>query len=78
MCVRLRGAIATLAMPCWCGAQAEGMLLVSWGCDVRGAGGAGLPLCSRWMRAVLFHSGVCLVRSFGCLKHLSNTLGTAH
>ena len=70
MCVCLGGSIATVAMPCWCGARAEEMLLVPRRSDVRGAGE---PL-----HTGLLHSGVCLVRSFGCLKHLSNTLGTAH
>lgn len=33
---------------------------------------------STWMCTVLLPGGPCLVRSFACLKHLSNTLGTAH
>lgn len=71
MSVRLGGSVAALVHSCWCGAWAEGALLVSWG-------GSWTASLQPGVRAEPFCSGVCLVRSFGCLKHLSNTLGTAH
>lgn len=41
MCVLLGASIATLAMVCWHGAQAEGMPLFLGGCDVQGWGELG-------------------------------------
>lgn len=41
VCVLLGASIATLAMVCWHGAQAEGMPLFLGGCDVQGWGELG-------------------------------------
>lgn len=47
MNVRLGGSVAALVEMWWCGAWAEGMLLVSWESSVCGMGEAGLPHCSQ-------------------------------
>lgn len=70
------GSSDALAMPWWCGAGAEGTVPVA-GCAVRGAGELGCLSAARG-HCCAVHSSVRLVSSFGCLKHLSNTLGTAH
>lgn len=64
--------------PC-CGGVGQGQR--GWcsflGCGVRGEGELGC-LSAAPGHCCAAHSSACLVRSFGCLKHLSNTLGTAH
>lgn len=49
-----------------------------WGCGAVPKPVGSVPALRSGVCTVLFRSRVCLVRSFACLKHLSNTLGTAH